>query len=52
MCLDQIHSPENFWINDFHTTRELITQCAGDIATYPDQFSVRDSQTLVDHPKW
>ena len=44
MCLDRIHSPENFWINNFHKTRELITHCAGDVKTYSGQFSVRDSR--------
>ena len=44
MCLDRINSPENFWINDFHKTRELITHCAGDVQTYSGQFSVRDSR--------
>ena len=44
MCLDRIHSPENFWINNFHKTRELITHCAGDVQTYSGQFSVRDSR--------
>ena len=51
MCLDQINSPENFWINDFHTTRELITHCAGDVASYRDLFSARDSRSSVVHHK-